>query len=114
MVQNGSGDAVKNSDEVKIPDTDSSDLIMRITQSEYEVKGMNLSSFIDKTLFKKLEDALGEIGMMNIAFVLLDKKGFVNFSHKTYHNYKEDILTINTDDTGLKTTLAEILDIKEE
>jgi len=96
------------------PENDADKLIMQIKKTEYEVQGMNLTSFLDKDLLQKLRDSFGEIGMLHISLMIVDKINFITFTHKTYTDSENDVLTITIDDAVSKPILAKILGLKEE
>lgn len=96
------------------PETDATPLIMQRKKTEYEVQGMNISHFLDKDLLQKLKDDLGEIGMVHLSIMIVDKINFIAFTHKTYANFQNNLMTISIDDEESTPILMKILGLKEE
>lgn len=105
----------KKGDQPNETDSIRSHLIMRFKQSDYEVKGLNLSNFIDKDFLNKLTENFGEeIGLINLSFLITEPLGVISLSHLSPEDFNNNILTINFDGESLMETMMDVLGLREE
>lgn len=88
------------------------DFSIVIIPIEYEAHGLFLKNLLNQDFLKKLNDAIGDLGVANIAFYVKKHQEVVMLWHKSNKDAEKGVVTITCKNKEIKDALLKALGVE--